>query len=79
MQRMIFSKNRWTTVTIPRGYDPAWTDSDLWYFATAWVAADGKGFAAKRCEQIAEAVVSKRLYPGLTFGKELERDIAALS
>lgn len=78
IQRVVFSKGSWLTVKIPQGYDPAWTDSDFWHFAVTWAAAKLKGFQEIRCEQIAEAVVSKRLYPDLSFYKDLERDIKSL-
>jgi len=76
--RLVFSKGQWVSVALPMGHDPAWTQADCWTFATAFVAAK-RVFSEKRAEQVAEAVVSKRLYPGLHYPRELEEDIAKLS
>ncbi len=76
--RVVFSQGRWIQVRIPPCHDPAWTASDLWYYAASWASATARGFSETRAEQIAEAVVSKRLYPGCVFYKDLERDIQSL-
>lgn len=73
--RLVFSAGRWLQVALPVGHDPAWTQADTWTYAVAFAAAVQKGFAEKRAEQLAEAVVSKRLYPGLVCCRDLESDI----
>ncbi len=76
--RLVFSQGRWVSVKLPLAHDPAWTESDMWYYAVSWVAAVARGFSETRAEQIAEAVVSKRLYPGCVFYRELEEDMKTL-
>jgi len=77
--RLILSKtNAWISVSIPRGLDPLWLDSDIWYFAAMFVGAQEKGFPDKRAEQLAEALVCRRLYPGIHFHSDLEKDLEKL-
>lgn len=72
--RIVFSAGSWVSIRLPVGHDPAWTSADKWLFATVFAAAK-QVVSAKRAEQVAEAVVSKRLYPGLCYSRELEGDI----
>jgi hypothetical protein len=76
--RVVFSAGRWLQVKLPIGHDPAWTQADTWTYATAFAAAVQKGLTEKRAEQVAEAVVSKRLYPGLVYPRVLEGEILDL-
>ena len=77
--RVVFSAGRWLQVKLPVGHDPAWTQADTWTYAVAFAAGMQKGLTEKRAEQVAEAVVSKRLYPGLVFPRVLEEDILGLT
>ncbi len=79
VHRLVFSQGRWVSVKLPPAHDPAWTDSDFWFYAVTWAAAVARGFAEGRAEQIAEATVSKRLYPGCVFYRDLEDDIAKVT
>jgi len=76
MNRLVFRGAEWISVLIPKGIDPVWVEADLLYYATAWAAAQAAGFSEKRSEQLAEALVSKRLYPGLVYDSVLEGDLA---
>jgi hypothetical protein len=78
MERLMFVQNVWKRVRIPKGHDPSWVEADFLYYARCWASAQEKGFSDKRSEQLAEAFVSKRLYPGITYEKELEKDILSL-
>ena len=78
MNRLVFSNNIWKTVKIPNGCDPSWIEADFLYYASCWVLAESKGFSEKRSEQLAEALVSKRLYPELIYDKVLEKDLKSL-
>jgi len=77
--RLILSKtSTWLHVPIPKGLDPLWLPSDVYHYAAMFVAAQEKGFSDKRSEQLAEALVNRRLYPGIVYQKELEGDLAQL-
>lgn len=75
---MILGTSGWTTVALPRGHDPTWTSSDKYFYAARLVAAQESGFSPKRAAQLAEAAVSKRLYPGLEFDRVMEADLEKL-
>ena len=75
---LVFLSGNWIDVAIPRGHDPSWIDSDKFHYATMYTAAVSKGFAEKRAASIAEAAVSKRLYPGLQYDSALEEDLRSL-
>ena len=77
--RLVFSQSVWKEVPMPKGYDPSWNSADMWYYATIYAAAEAKGMDAKKAEIVAEAAVSKRLYPGLMYEKALEEDILSVS
>ncbi len=78
MNRLVFADNTWKSVSIPKGHDPSWIEADFLYYASCWVLAESKGFSEKRSEQLAEALVSKRLYPGIVYDKILEKDLKTL-
>jgi hypothetical protein len=73
--RIVFSKGRWISVTLPVGRDPSWTVSSEWIYANAWAAAVRSGLTEERAEQVGEAIVLKHLYNGITYDKHLSRDI----
>uniref|UniRef100_A0A6C0KJI9 Uncharacterized protein n=1 Tax=viral metagenome TaxID=1070528 RepID=A0A6C0KJI9_9ZZZZ len=77
--RLVFSQNVWKEITMPKGYDPSWNSADMWYYATIYAAAEAKGMDANKAEVVAEAAVSKRLYPGLMYEKALEEEIILVS
>lgn len=78
MIRLVLSnKNTWIPVTLPKGMDPLWIDSDYWQYATTWLSAVERGFSKKRAGQIAEAITNRRLY-GVTYESTLEKDISSL-
>ena len=76
---LIFSKGEWKQVNIPKGYDPSWNSADLWYYGTMYAAAEAKGYSRTEAESIAEAAVSKRLYPGVMYYAKLEEQLASIS
>ena len=77
--RLILSKtNQWLQVAIPNGLDPLWLNSDIFHYAAMFVAAQEKGFSQSRAEQLAEALVNRRLYPGIVYHSDLEKDLAHL-
>lgn len=44
-----------------------------------FVGSKEMGFSDRRSEQIAEALVNRRLYPEIVYEKGLEEDMAAFS
>jgi hypothetical protein len=76
--KLVFSQNLWKEVPMPKGHDPSWISADFWYYASLYAAAEAKGFTAQRASIVAEAAVSKRLYPGLMYDKTLEEEIASI-
>jgi len=77
--RLILSKtNQWIQVAIPDGLDPLWLNGDIFHYAAMFVAAQEKGFSQSRAEQLAEALVNRRLYPGIVYHSDLEKDLAHL-
>jgi len=77
--RLVFSQNMWKNIIIPKGCDPSWNSADLWYYATMLAAAEAKGFTPQRASVVAEAAVHKRLYPGLKYEKEFEKEISSIA
>jgi len=75
MNRIVFSKGRWISVPLPIGRDPCWTTSSEWMYANAWASAIRSGFTEQRAEQIAEAIVLRNLYPGITYDTRLLSDM----
>lgn len=78
MEILILGSSGWTSVSLPKGFDPTWSDADKYFYAARFVAAQESGFSEKRSAQLAEAAVSKRLYPGLEFDCILEVDLRKL-
>jgi len=77
--RLILSKtNQWLKVPIPNGLDPLWLNEDILHYAAMFVAAEEKGFSQTRAEQLAEALVNRRLYPGIVYHTDLEKDLTDL-
>jgi hypothetical protein len=77
-RHILSNTNTWIPVTAPKGHDPSWNAADIWKYSTFWVAAKERGFSAQRAEQIAEAIVNRRIYPGLLYEKSLESDISVI-
>jgi len=73
--RLILSNKGWINVKLPVGANPFWSSSDFWYYGTVWVASIEKGFSENRSDQIAEALVNRRMYEHLVYEKSLEDDI----
>lgn len=76
--RLVFSNGDWIDVALPKGYDPNWTTQDTYYYATIWALASRKGFSRQKARQLAEAAVSKRIYPGILFYSQIEKDLLSL-
>ena len=76
---LIMSKdNTWISVPVPRGLDPLWMDSDVFYYSAMFVAAQERGFSDKKSGELAEALVNRRLYPGIVYHSALEEDLTDL-
>jgi len=71
---VVFAKNTWFHVPLPVGHDPSWLEADALYYGTVFLAA-AERFPTSRAVCIAEAAVSKRLYPGLVYDKSIEEDL----
>lgn len=76
--RIVFSAGEWISVDLPVGRDPAWTPADSWVYAAAFAASQRAGHAAAKSSVIAEAIVNRRLYPGIIYDALLERDIKSI-
>lgn len=66
---------QWVTIQPPKGHDPSWQAPDLMRYAVMFQASIEKGIPPVRAEQIAEAAVNSRLYPGLVYCLNLEQDL----
>jgi hypothetical protein len=75
--RLVLSEGQWISVSLPKGRDPSWTVADEYAFAAAYASAIRR-FGGARATNIAEAIVFRRLYPGIVFDKGLERDIQSI-
>ena len=71
----MFSKGRWISVNLPIGRDSSWTVSSEWMYANAWASGVASGMTEERAEQVAEAIVIQRLYPGVEYDKSLTSDM----
>lgn len=77
---LILSKdNQWISVTVPRGLDPLWMDSDVFYYSAMFVAAQERGFSEKKSGELAEALVNRRLYPGIVYHTITEKELSLIS
>lgn len=74
--RLVFSGGNWISVRIP--LNPCWSPSDTWYYATMWAAGVRKGLDEKKATVLAEAAVTKRMYPEIVFDSVLEKGISDL-
>lgn len=76
---VVFTNDMWVTVGIPKGHDPCWGTSDKYYYASSYTAAKALGFPEQRARVLAEALTSRRLYPGLVYEKSIEQDLRNLN
>lgn len=76
--RIVLSDGKWVSVPLPKGRDPSWTPAEEFVYATCYMAAIRKNFSAKRSENIAESCVLRKVYPGIRFDNEMEKDIQFL-
>jgi hypothetical protein len=77
--RLVLSDGQWISVSLPKGRDPSWTVADEYAFAAAYASAIRSfGQAHAKATIVAEAIVFRRLYPGIVFDKGLERDIQSI-
>ena len=75
---LVFSKGEWITVSLPPDGE-AWSFSDQLLYGSIWAyVTREKHGDIEKANQIAEAFVFKRLYPGMVFSKELESIIQSL-
>jgi hypothetical protein len=77
-ERIVFSAGEWISVPIPIGCDPAWTSADSWVYAAAWASARRSGHTPAKASVLAEAIVYRRLYPGIQYEVAMEKDISCL-
>jgi hypothetical protein len=77
---LIFSPSSmdWINVDIPEGHNMDWSSSECMYYGTLFTLASQNGFDRKRAVILAEAGVSKRLYPGILFNISIEDDLKCL-
>jgi hypothetical protein len=78
MSIILSSTGEWVTVQPPKAYDPSWQSQDMMRYAVVFQKAVEKGFSTKSAEVLAEAIVNRRLYPGLVYSSRLEQDILCL-
>jgi hypothetical protein len=83
--RLVLSEGQWISVSLPKGRDPSWTVADEYAFAAAYASAirsfgqaEASASAHAKATNVAEAIVFRRLYPGIVFDKGLERDIQSI-
>jgi hypothetical protein len=76
--RVVFSAGEWVSVELPVGRDPAWTPADSWVYAAAFAASQRAGHAAAKSSVLAEAIVNRRLYPGIVYEATVEKEIKAI-
>ena len=75
---LVFSQGEWRTITMPEGLDPLWNSSDKFYYAATFSRA-ASILDVKRAHIVAEALVNRRLYPGIQYSSDLERSIQLIS
>jgi hypothetical protein len=76
--RLVLSEGQWVSISLPKGRDPSWTVADEYAFAAAYASAIRGLKAHAKATNVAEAIVLRRLYPGLVFDKGLEQDIQSI-
>jgi hypothetical protein len=75
---LVFSKGEWITVPLPSDSE-TWSFSDqLLYGTTFAYATRERKVPLATASQIAEAVVFKRLYPGMKMNESIEKMITWL-
>ena len=77
-QVVVLSGGEWISVRMPCGRDPAWTSTDSWVYAAAFAGAQRAGHSPEKASILAEAIVHRRLYPGIVYEDRMEQDISAL-
>jgi hypothetical protein len=76
--RLVLSEGQWISVPLPKGRDPTWTVAEEYGYAAAYASAIRCQFTEKRAQNVAEACVIRRLYPGIRFDKAIEQDIQSI-
>lgn len=71
----MLSEGQWISVPLPTGRDPSWTVAEEYAYSACYASGLRQNMTAKRAEEIAEAHVLRRLYPGLRFDTALEKDL----
>jgi hypothetical protein len=74
MNTYTFSQNEWVQVKVPSGLE----GQEMYYASLYALLTQEKGIDAKKAMIIAEAAAMKRLYPGLQYGRMLEKDLELL-
>ena len=70
---LVFSKGEWITVMLPPDHE-SWSFSDQLLYSTTWAyATREKQLHPQQASTLAEAVVFKRLYPGMMMKPEIEK------
>ena len=75
MYIVMSNTGKWVFIEPPKGHDPSWQTPDHMRYAVMFQASIEKGIPPARAEQIAEAAVNCRLYPGLVYCPNLEQDL----
>ena len=75
---LVFSQGEWRRISMPEGLDPLWNSSDKFYYAATFCRA-ASILDVNRAAIVAEAIVNRRLYPGIQYSADLERSIALIS
>jgi hypothetical protein len=75
----VFWQDAWHTVDLPKTRDQrVWSAACDFVYGITWMASVAAGKGEVRAEQLAEAAVFKRLYPGVVFDSVLEGDLVLL-
>jgi hypothetical protein len=75
---LVFSQGEWRRISMPEGLDPLWNSSDKYYYAATFCRASSI-LDVNRAAIVAEAIVNRRLYPGIQYSADLERSITLIS
>jgi hypothetical protein len=77
---LILSKdNQWLSITVPKGLDPLWMNGDIFYYSAMFVACQERGFSQKKSGELAEALVNRRLYPGIVYHTITESELSLIT
>ncbi len=75
---LVFSKGEWITVPLPSDSE-SWSFHDQLLYGNVFALATREhNVPSETASQIAEAVVFKRLYPGMVMNPELEKLVSWL-